>query len=94
MHLPRRGGRCWCLCRNPEWLVYHELVLTTKEYLRDCCTIEPLWLCDVAPKLFKPVRITTDDEASTLPLQPCAAFAARVCGSRSGGGALVLHMGF
>ncbi|XP_026191219.1 ATP-dependent RNA helicase DHX8 [Cyclospora cayetanensis] len=40
--------------RNPEWLVYHELVLTTKEYLRDCCTIEPLWLCDVAPKLFKP----------------------------------------
>ena len=32
-------------------------MLTTKEYLRDCCTIEPLWLCDVAPKLFKPVLL-------------------------------------
>ncbi|RQX72597.1 putative pre-mRNA-splicing factor ATP-dependent RNA helicase [Toxoplasma gondii CAST] len=39
--------------RHPEWLIYHELVLTTREYLRDCCTIEPQWLVEVAPKLFK-----------------------------------------
>eukprot|EP00923_Selenidium_pygospionis_P024373 GHVN01042270.1.p1 GENE.GHVN01042270.1~~GHVN01042270.1.p1 ORF type:complete len:1135 (+),score=156.61 GHVN01042270.1:80-3484(+) len=39
--------------KNPEWVVYHELVLTTREYLRDCCTIEPNWLVDLAPALFK-----------------------------------------
>jgi len=39
--------------RNPEWVVYHELVLTTKEYIRDCCTIEPNWLVELAPNLFK-----------------------------------------
>mmetsp|Transcript_15866 Transcript_15866/g.35547 ORF Transcript_15866/g.35547 Transcript_15866/m.35547 type:complete len:1098 (-) Transcript_15866:65-3358(-) len=38
--------------RNPEWLVYHELVLTTKEYLRECATIEPHWLPELAPNLF------------------------------------------
>mmetsp|Transcript_59581 Transcript_59581/g.172565 ORF Transcript_59581/g.172565 Transcript_59581/m.172565 type:complete len:1152 (+) Transcript_59581:228-3683(+) len=38
--------------RNPEWIVYHELVLTTKEYLRECCTLEPQWLPELAPNLF------------------------------------------
>jgi len=38
--------------RNPEWLVYHELVLTSKEYLRECCTLEPQWLPELAPNLF------------------------------------------
>uniref|UniRef100_A0A7S1RRR5 RNA helicase n=1 Tax=Alexandrium catenella TaxID=2925 RepID=A0A7S1RRR5_ALECA len=38
--------------RNPEWIVYHELVLTTKEYLRECSTIEPQWLPELAPNLF------------------------------------------
>eukprot|EP00929_Paragymnodinium_shiwhaense_P002801 TRINITY_DN103095_c0_g1_i1.p1 TRINITY_DN103095_c0_g1~~TRINITY_DN103095_c0_g1_i1.p1 ORF type:complete len:1156 (-),score=318.59 TRINITY_DN103095_c0_g1_i1:110-3577(-) len=38
--------------RNPEWIVYHELVLTSKEYLRECCTIEPHWLPELAPNLF------------------------------------------
>lgn len=38
--------------RNPEWLIYHELVLTTKEYLRECTTLEPQWLPELAPNLF------------------------------------------
>mmetsp|Transcript_99412 Transcript_99412/g.157271 ORF Transcript_99412/g.157271 Transcript_99412/m.157271 type:complete len:1157 (-) Transcript_99412:12-3482(-) len=38
--------------RNPEWIVYHELVLTSKEYLRECCTLEPHWLPELAPNLF------------------------------------------
>jgi len=38
--------------RNPEWIVYHELVLTSKEYLRECCTLEPQWLPELAPNLF------------------------------------------
>jgi len=39
--------------KNPEWVVYHELVLTTKEYMREVCTIEPKWLVELAPKFFK-----------------------------------------
>jgi len=38
--------------RNPEWIIYHELVLTSKEYLRECCTVEPSWLPELAPNLF------------------------------------------
>jgi len=33
--------------------VYHELVQTTKEYMRECCSIDPRWLVEVAPKFFK-----------------------------------------
>ena len=39
--------------RNPEWAVYHELVMTTKEYMREVLSIEPRWLLEVAPKYFK-----------------------------------------
>lgn len=39
--------------RNPEYVVYHELVLTTKEYVREVSTIEPHWLPELAPNLFK-----------------------------------------
>eukprot|EP00917_Polyrhabdina_sp_WS-2016_P013787 GHVP01030160.1.p1 GENE.GHVP01030160.1~~GHVP01030160.1.p1 ORF type:complete len:1142 (-),score=242.96 GHVP01030160.1:1960-5385(-) len=41
--------------RNPEWIVYTELVQTSREYLRDCSTIEPHWLTEVAPGLYKKV---------------------------------------
>lgn len=27
--------------KSPEWVLYHELVLTTKEYMRNIMTIEP-----------------------------------------------------
>ncbi len=39
--------------RSPEWVVYHELVLTTKEYMRNCLVIEPKWLVEIAPAFFK-----------------------------------------
>ncbi|BGP27249.1 ATP-dependent RNA helicase dhx8 [Rhodotorula toruloides] len=39
--------------RAPEWCVYHELVLTTREYMREVTAIEPKWLVDVAPAFFK-----------------------------------------
>ncbi|KNZ48966.1 adenosinetriphosphatase, partial [Puccinia sorghi] len=34
-------------------IIYHELVLTTKEYCRDVTAIEPKWLTEVAPTFFK-----------------------------------------
>lgn len=39
--------------KNPEWVIYHELVLTSKEYMREVCSIEPKWLVDVAPNFFR-----------------------------------------
>ena len=39
--------------KNPEWIIYHELVLTTKEYMRNVMTLNPKWLVDFAPKFYK-----------------------------------------
>lgn len=39
--------------RNPEWVIYHELVQTSKEYMREITVIEPAWLVEYAPKFFK-----------------------------------------
>ena len=39
--------------RQPEMVVYHELVLTTKEYMRECMAIEPKWLTELAPRFFQ-----------------------------------------
>jgi ATP-dependent RNA helicase DHX8/PRP22 len=39
--------------RNPEWVVYHELVLTTREYCHNVTAIEPKWLVEVAPQFCK-----------------------------------------
>ncbi|KAL4445702.1 hypothetical protein ABPG74_006253 [Tetrahymena malaccensis] len=42
--------------KQPDWVVYHELVLTTKEYMRNISSIEPKWLVEVAPKFFQNVN--------------------------------------
>ena len=39
--------------RAPEWLVYHELILTTREYCHNVTAVEPKWLVEVAPQFFK-----------------------------------------
>eukprot|EP01059_Diplonema_ambulator_P021087 TRINITY_DN3509_c1_g1_i1.p1 TRINITY_DN3509_c1_g1~~TRINITY_DN3509_c1_g1_i1.p1 ORF type:complete len:1010 (+),score=356.42 TRINITY_DN3509_c1_g1_i1:81-3110(+) len=39
--------------KNPEWVVYHSLVLTSKEYMREVMAIEPTWLPELAPNFFK-----------------------------------------
>jgi ATP-dependent RNA helicase DHX8/PRP22 len=39
--------------KAPEWVVYHELVLTCKEYMREVCAIDPKWLVEVAGRFFK-----------------------------------------
>ena len=39
--------------KNPEWVVYHEVINTSKEYMRNVSTINPKWLMDVAGKYFK-----------------------------------------
>eukprot|EP00873_Tetraselmis_striata_P011748 jgi/Tetstr1/432012/TSEL_021488.t1 len=36
----------------PRWVVYHELVLTTKEYMRQVSEIKPEWLVELAPHYY------------------------------------------
>lgn len=38
-----------CLIR----CIYHELVLTSKEYMRECMAIEPKWLTELAPRYYQ-----------------------------------------
>ena len=35
-------------------VIYHELVLTTKEYMREVFEVKPEWLMEVAGDYFKP----------------------------------------
>ncbi|KAL2928776.1 putative pre-mRNA-splicing factor ATP-dependent RNA helicase DEAH5 [Bienertia sinuspersici] len=39
--------------RQPDWVIYHELVMTTKEYMREVTVIDPKWLIELAPRFFK-----------------------------------------
>ena len=39
--------------KQAEWVIYHELVLTSKEYMHCTSTIEPKWLVESAPTFFK-----------------------------------------
>eukprot|EP01137_Pigoraptor_chileana_P012577 Opistho-2@65106 len=39
--------------RQPEWVLYHEVIMTTKEYMRECTAIEAKWLVEFAPAFFK-----------------------------------------
>lgn len=44
-----------CLARSeirPRWLIYHELVFTSKEYMRQVFDIEGRWLFEVAPHYY------------------------------------------
>ncbi|KAK6139666.1 hypothetical protein DH2020_026584 [Rehmannia glutinosa] len=39
--------------RQPDWVIYHELVMTTKEYMREVAVVDPKWLVELAPRFFK-----------------------------------------
>lgn len=38
---------------NPDMVLYHELVMTTKEYMRNCMAVDPKWLVQLAPRFYK-----------------------------------------
>ncbi|TMS35045.1 hypothetical protein L596_002524 [Steinernema carpocapsae] len=38
---------------TPRWVLYHELVLTSKEFMREITEIESAWLLDAAPHYYK-----------------------------------------
>lgn len=48
---------------QPRCVLYHEMVFTTKEYMRQVIEIEPSWLLEVAPHYYKPKDI---DESGNI----------------------------
>ncbi|XP_038624521.1 pre-mRNA-splicing factor ATP-dependent RNA helicase DHX16 isoform X1 [Tachyglossus aculeatus] len=51
---------------QPRWLLYHELVFTTKEFMRQVLEIESSWLLEVAPHYYK-ARELEDPSAKKMP---------------------------
>ena len=37
----------------PRWVIYNELVFTTKEFMRELIEIESDWLLEIAPHYYK-----------------------------------------
>eukprot|EP00761_Pharyngomonas_kirbyi_P012858 gb/GECH01012885.1/.p1 GENE.gb/GECH01012885.1/~~gb/GECH01012885.1/.p1 ORF type:complete len:723 (+),score=158.39 gb/GECH01012885.1/:1-2169(+) len=37
----------------PEWVVYHEVVETNKQYMRDVMAVKPDWLAEIAPHFYE-----------------------------------------
>lgn len=51
--------------KNPEWVIYNDLLLTTKEYMRDVSIIDPKWLIEVSPNMFGYADPSSSSTAST-----------------------------
>ena len=51
---------------QPRWVLYHELVFTSKEFMRSVIEIENQWLVEVAPHYYKPKEIE-DSHSRKMP---------------------------
>lgn len=50
----------------PRWLIYHELVFTTKEFMRQVIEIDSGWLLEVAPHYYKSKELE-DSSSKKMP---------------------------
>jgi ATP-dependent RNA helicase DHX8/PRP22 len=41
--------------QQPEWVIYNEIVMTSKEYMREVTAINPAWLVELAPRFYKSI---------------------------------------
>ncbi len=53
------------LDRKPQWILYNEFVLTTKNYVRTVTEIKGEWLLEVAPAYYD-LRNFPDGEAKNI----------------------------
>uniref|UniRef100_M8BG75 RNA helicase n=1 Tax=Aegilops tauschii TaxID=37682 RepID=M8BG75_AEGTA len=44
--------------QQPEWVIYNEIVMTTKEYMREVTAINPAWLVELAPRFYRSMDST------------------------------------
>jgi pre-mRNA-splicing factor ATP-dependent RNA helicase DHX15/PRP43 len=54
-----------CLKHKPEWILYHELVLTKESYVRNVSAIRPEWLIEMVPQHF-PENVRNEDMVRSL----------------------------
>ena len=47
---------------QPEYIVYHELVMTSKEYMQCVTSVDPEWLAELGPMFFSIKQARTDDD--------------------------------
>ncbi|KAK9926087.1 hypothetical protein M0R45_023339 [Rubus argutus] len=50
----------------PRWVLYHELVLTTKEYMRQVTELKPEWLVEIAPHYYQ-LKDVEDSVSKKMP---------------------------
>ena len=75
---------------EPEWLLYHEFVLTTKNYIRTVTTVEGAWLVELAPHYFDMENFPEGETRQALEklyARAAAAAAGGAGGGAGGGGA-------
>jgi ATP-dependent RNA helicase DHX8/PRP22 len=41
----------------PDWIVYHEMVMTSRPFLRHVCKVEYEWIEDALPRLESPIDV-------------------------------------
>lgn len=51
---------------RPEFVLYNDLVLTKKNYMRTCMSVKPEWMFEIAPVYFKPESIKNIETRKTL----------------------------
>lgn len=56
--------------KSPDWVIYHELVMTSKEYMREVTVIEPKWLVQVAPAYFQVADPRTSSKRKKERIEP------------------------
>ena len=54
------------LSYKPEFVLYNELVLTKKNYMRTVMQIKPEWFFEVAPEYFKPESVKNIETRKAL----------------------------
>ena len=52
VHRHMMDGDAVLFNRQPDWVIYHELVVTTKEYMRKVTHIDPKWLVELVGSFF------------------------------------------
>ncbi|KAM2558336.1 hypothetical protein TB2_015340 [Malus domestica] len=51
---------------HPRWVIYHELVLTTKEYMRQVTELKREWLVEIAPHYYQ-LKDVEDSTSKKMP---------------------------
>jgi pre-mRNA-splicing factor ATP-dependent RNA helicase DHX16 len=52
--------------QQPLFVIYHELVYTTKEYMRNILEIDSQWLIEIAPHYYNPRDLAAPDRRTVL----------------------------